>query len=186
MKKLLFVLLAAFTLQAQAATYKIDTEGAHAFVQFKIKHLGYSWLLGEFTKFDGTFDYYRKTPEKSSIQVTIDTTSLDSNHAERDKHLRGEDFLDVKKYPTATFKSTSVAMDGDKGVLKGDLTLHGVTKNISIDITKIGEGPDPWGGYRLGFEGTTTLAIEDYGIKNVLGPASANLQMNLFIEGIKQ
>ena len=94
------------SLKAHAADYKIDTEGAHAFIQFRIKHLGYSWLYGRFDKFDGSFVYDAKSPEKSSIAVTINMASLDSAHAERDKHLRGEKFFDVKKYPTATFKST--------------------------------------------------------------------------------
>ena len=115
MKKLLLstAVSGAMLLSASAvnaADYVIDTQGAHAFVNFKIKHLGYSWLHGRFNTFDGTFSYDAKTPNASQITVNIDTTSLDSNHAERDKHLRGKDFLNVSKYPTATFKSTSVKL----------------------------------------------------------------------------
>jgi polyisoprenoid-binding protein YceI len=191
MKKILlaslFTLSTALTSVAQAADYKIDVEGAHAFVQFKIKHLGYSWLLGRFNDFDGDFSYDAKAPEKSSISVNIDTTSLDSNHAERDKHLKGSDFLNVSKFPTATFKSTKFEpKDENTATVTGTFTLHGVTKNISFDVNKIGEGKDPWGGYRVGFEGKTTLKLADYGITYNLGPASANVEIGLFIEGIRK
>ena len=105
MKKLLLgtALSAALfsTANANAADYVIDTDGAHAFVTFKIKHLGYSWLLGRFNTFDGGFSYDAAAPEKSEIEVVIDTASLDSNHADRDKHLKGSDFLDVNKFPKA-------------------------------------------------------------------------------------
>jgi len=172
---------------SQAATYKIDTQGAHAFIQFKIQHLGYSWLLGRFNTFDGQFEYDTKAPEKSAIEVTIDTTSLDSNHAERDKHLKGSDFLDVSKFPQSTFKSTGFKSTGaGEGVLTGDFTLHGVTKSISFPVKMIGEGKDPWGGYRAGFEGKTTLKLSDYGIDYNLGPASTTVEIGLFIEGIRQ
>lgn len=190
MKRLIVKAVAASTVMlaahVNAASYKVDVEGAHAFVQFKIKHLGYSWLLGRFNTFDGNFEYDAKAPEKSSIEVTIQTASIDSNHAERDKHLRGSDFLDVKKYPTATFKSTSFKPSETGGTVSGQLTFHGVTKAISFPVNKIGEGADPWGGYRVGFEGKTSLKLEDYGIKNILGPASANVDLELYIEGIRQ
>lgn len=183
------LLVAGLALPSHAATYKIDTEGAHAFVQFKIKHLGYSWLLGRFNTFEGSFVYDDKAPNKSSVNVTIDTASVDSNHAERDKHLRSKDFLDVKKFPQAVFKSTSFTVDKDdktEADLVGELTLHGVTRSITIEVDKIGEGADPWGGHRVGFEGEVTLKLEDFGIKNVLGPASAEFEMELYVEGIRQ
>lgn len=191
MKKLLLALgmTAAATLAplSQAATYDIDTKGAHAFVQFKIKHLGYSWLLGRFNTFDGQFEYDAAAPEKSSIQVEIDTTSIDSNHAERDKHLKGSDFLNVSKFPKSTFKSTSFkAISDTEAEVTGDFTLHGVTKSITFPVTKIGEGKDPWGGYRVGFEGKTTLKLSDYGITYNLGPASTHVEIGLYIEGIRQ
>ncbi|MBH0056543.1 YceI family protein [Pseudoalteromonas sp. SWXJZ94C] len=172
---------------ANAADYVIDTKGAHAFVNFKIKHLGYSWLHGRFNTFDGKFSYDAKNPDASKIMVNIDTTSLDSNHAERDKHLRGKEFLNVDKFPTASFKSTSVKFnDEDSGKVTGDFTLHGVTKTITFDIDKVGEGKDPWGGYRVGFEGETSLKLADYGIDYNLGPASTHVDIGLFIEGIRQ
>ncbi|WP_281645855.1 YceI family protein [Parendozoicomonas sp. Alg238-R29] len=173
---------------ANAADYVIDTEGAHAFVQFKIKHLGYSWLVGRFNTFEGGFSYNADKPEDSTINVTIQTASIDSNHAERDKHLRGEDFLDVDEFPEATFASTGFTPDEDglSGTLEGTLTLHGVTKTITFPVKKIGEGDDPWGGYRAGFEGQTTLKLADYGITYNLGPASTEVQLDLLIEGIRK
>ncbi|MEE2651853.1 MAG: YceI family protein, partial [Pseudomonadota bacterium] len=166
---------------------KIDTAGAHAFIQFKIKHLGYSWLHGRFDDFEGRFSYDPKKPEDSDVTVVIDTASVNSNHAERDKHLRGKDFLHVEKYPQARFESTAFIPKGNgKAELKGQLTLHGVTREISIDVTEIGGGKDPWGGYRQGFTGTTEFALKDFGIDFDLGPASRTVQMTLDIEGIAQ
>jgi polyisoprenoid-binding protein YceI len=168
-----------------AADYTIDTKGAHAFINFKFKHLGYSWLTGTFKTFSGDFKWDAEKPEKSSINVDIDVTSLDSNHAERDKHVRSDDFLDVKKYPTAKFVSTSVKSKADGALaIKGNLTLHGVTKEIALDAKPIGEGKDPWGGYRAGFEGTVTLNTEDFGMP---GFAPTNeVHMELLIEGVRK
>jgi len=170
----------------QAATYAIDNKGAHAFIQFKIQHLGYSWLLGRFNTFEGSFNYDEKQPNKSSIQVTIDTASVDSNHALRDKHLRSKDFLLVDRYPQAKFVSTSFQEKGKEITLKGKFTLHGVTKDIVIKGRHIGAGKDPWGGYRMGFEGTTSIKLKDYDFLMDLGPASQDVQLYFSIEGIRQ
>ena len=172
---------------AEVEKYVIDTEGAHAFVQFRIQHLGYSWLYGRFNDFGGELTYDTENPENASVQVTIDTASLDSNHAERDKHLRGEDFLEVDKFPEARFQSTSYAPTGkNTATLTGDLTLHGVTKPVTIEVEQIGAGPDPWGGYRRGFQGATTIALKDFGIDYDLGPASQEVELILSVEGIRQ
>lgn len=172
---------------APAADYVIDTEKAHAFVQFRIQHLGFSWLYGRFNSFDGTFSYDPQNAAANKAAVNIDVASIDSNHAERDKHLRSADFLDVEKFPQARFVSTSYQDKGDgKGVLSGNLTLHGVTKPVTISVERIGEGKDPWGGYRAGFYGTTTLTLADFGITRDLGPASQTLELMLSVEGIRQ
>ena len=179
---LLIAGLLGVTVTAQAADYIFDKKGAHQFIQFRVQHLGYSWLYGRFNDFDGTFTYDADKPKDTKVSVTIDTTSVDSNHAERDKHLRSDDFLNVAKFPEATFESTS--FDGEK--LKGNLTLMGVTKPLEIAIEKIGEGKDPWGGYRAGFEGRVTFAMADFGVKKSLGPKSANVEMILTVEGLRQ
>lgn len=184
---LLLTLLGMGQAVAAPEKYVIDTEGAHAFIQFKIQHLGYSWLYGRFDKFSGELMLDEENPENSSIKVTVDTASLDSNHAERDKHLRSDEILNVKKYPTAEFVSTSVEKTGEKtGLLKGKLTLHGVTRDVEIPIAHVGGGKDPWGGYRHGFTGNVTLKLKDYGIDYDLGPASTEVELLLDIETIKQ
>ena len=182
-------LAGALVLPAQllAEQYVIDTKGAHASIQFRIQHLGYSWLNGRFNTFSGSFEYDEKNPDKASIQVEIETASIDSNHAERDKHLRDKDFLHVEKFPKARFESTAFREKGDgTAVLTGNLTLHGVTKPVTIDVEHIGHGPDPWGGYRRGFEGTTRFALADYGIDYNLGPKSKEVELTLSVEGVRQ
>ena len=170
-----------------ADDYVIDKQGMHASIQFKISHLGYSWLWGRFNDFDGTFSYDAKNKAASKVSVTVKTKSVDSNHAERDKHLRGSDLLDVATYPEAKFVSTSYTEGTDgKAKLTGNLTLHGVTKEVELDVTKIAEGKDPWGGYRSGFEAVTTIKLKDYNINMNLGPASASLELIIALEGVKK
>ena len=173
--------------QVMAADYAIDKQGQHAFVNFKISHLGYSWLYGTFKDFDGSFSFDAAKPEASKVSVTLNTASVDTNHAERDKHLRSGDFLNVSKHPQATFTSTAVKSTGEGSAdITGDLTLNGVTKPVVIAAKFIGEGTDPWGGYRAGFEGSTTLKLKDFGITKDLGPASETVELILSVEGIRK
>jgi polyisoprenoid-binding protein YceI len=177
----------AISTAAMAADYVIDMKNAHASINFRIKHLGFSWIVGRFDKFSGTFSYDDKNPDASKVKIEIDTTSVDTNHAERDKHLRGADLLDTEMFPTATFESTSVKASGpDKAAITGKLTLHGVTKDVTIDAQRVGGGKDPWGGYRDGFTGTTTLKLADFGIVRDLGPFSKEVELTLDVEGVKQ
>ncbi len=182
-------LTAAIVLPSQsfAEKYLIDTKNAHAFIQFRIQHLGYSWLSGRFNTFGGSFEYDEKNPGAASVKVEIDTASIDSNHAERDKHLRGKDFLHVDKFPKAKLESTAFkGQDDGTAVLEGKLTLHGETRPVTIAVQHIGHGSDPWGGYRRGFEGTTRIALADYGIQYNLGPKSKELELTLSVEGVRQ
>lgn len=172
-----------------AEDYVVDTEGMHAFVQFRVKHLGYSWLYGRFDDFSGKFTYDAKNPEKNSATVTIEVASVNTNHAERNKHIRGTDFLDVEKYPEAKFVSTHYEKTGEStGDLTGNLTLHGKTNPVTIAVTHIGGGKDPWGGYRNGFEGRATIEPADFGIPMAekLGPVSAKVELILSVEGVRQ
>lgn len=181
--------IGVMSLPVLADTFEIDTKGAHASINFAVKHLGYSWLTGRFDTFSGEFTYDPAKPEASTINVTIDTTSVNSNHAERDKHLRSPDFLNVEKFPKATFVSKQIKVDGDdkdEFDIIGDLTLNGVTKSITIEVDKVGEGKDPWGGYRAGFEGETEINMKDFNIKMDLGPASQTVKLELHVEGIKK
>ena len=147
-----------------AADYAIDKKGQHAFVTFKASHLGYSYIIGRFNDFDGSFTHDASNPSASKVNVVIQAASIDTNHAERDKHLRSADFFDVAKYPTITFDSTGYVAGANGDMLKGTLSMHGVTKDIEIAVSQIGEGKDPWGGYRNGFEGNIVLKAADYGM----------------------
>lgn len=181
------LLLCLSSANLMAAEYTIDKAGMHASITFKISHLGFSWVWGRFNDFEGDFSYDKNNPSASKISVMIKPASIDSNHAERDKHLRGEDFLDVDKYPEASFVSTSFAMNEDgSGELKGDFTLREVTRPITIEVARIGEGNDPWGGYRAGFEGKTRIALADYGILKNLGPTAKELDLFFVVEGVRK
>ncbi|MDX1457441.1 MAG: YceI family protein [Marinobacter sp.] len=171
-----------------SGTYAFDKEGQHQFVMFKISHLGYSWLYGRFNDFEGQFSYDAENPADSTVNVTIETGSVDSNHGERDKHLRSEDFLFVDEFPQATFESKRIIVDedGDEADIVGDLTLRGVTREITLEAELIGHGEDPWGGYRMGFEAETELKLADFGIPMNLGPASETVEMIISIEGVRQ
>lgn len=187
-KKLFFApVLAGLTLlvsPVHAADYNVDTKGAHAAITFKFKHLGISWLTGEFTDFDGTFSFDADDPEASNVNINIRTASIDSNHAERDRHIRSDDFLDTDKFPDASFTSTKIAENSDGTLaVTGNLTLHGMTNEITIQASKTGEGKDPWGGYRVGLEGTTTLDTMAFGMKF---PPTNEVIMNLYLEGIRK
>jgi polyisoprenoid-binding protein YceI len=181
------LLASGLTSKANAADYTVDYKGAHASVNFKIKHLGYSWLTGRFDKFSGSFSYDAADVSSAKIEVLIDTSSLNSNHAERDKHVRSDDFLDVDNFGSAKFISSKIT-DKCQGKLeiKGMLTLHGIEKEITIDAVKVGEGKDPWGGYRVGFSGTTIIGLADFGIPATLGPASTHVELELHIEGVRK
>lgn len=188
MKKLfLFLTLSFSPLLLQAADYQIDVKGQHAFVQFKIQHLGYSWLYGRFDTFDGQFSYNENAPEKSSIEMTVQTDSVNSNHAERDKHLRSDDFLNVAAHPTAQFVSKSFSPAGDgNGTMIGDLTINGVAHEVELDVQFVGAGDDPWGGHRRGYEASTEISLEDFKIKKSLGPKSDTLKLSVSVEGVKK
>lgn len=189
MKRLLlgsaFSAALAMPMFVNAADYTIDTSGAHASVNFKVSHLGYSFIQGRFNKFDGSFSFDPENIGASKVTVNVDTYSLDSNHAERDKHIKSSDFIDASKFSTAKFISTKVTPKADNELaITGNLTLHGITKTITIDANFIGEGKDPWGGYRAGFQGTTRLQLADFAIQ-VMGPASY-VDMDLHVEGIRK
>jgi polyisoprenoid-binding protein YceI len=175
----------AITFPVAAEEYKIDD--AHSFIQFRIQHLGFSWLYGRFNTLEGSYSYDETDPGSAKAKVSIDVASIDTNHAERDKHLRSGDFFAVKKHPKATFVGTGYKATGkDKGVLTGNLTLRGITKPVTIEVTHIGAGDDPWGGYRRGFHGVTTLTLADFGIPYDLGPSARTAELMLTIEGIRQ
>jgi polyisoprenoid-binding protein YceI len=150
---------------AGASTWQVDPN--HSSAQFAVRHLGLSTVRGAFTKVTGKADLDDKDVTKSSVEVTIDTNSVDTRVPNRDNDLRSDHFFDVAKYPTITFKSKKVEQVAP-GKLKitGDLTIHGTTKEVVLDV----DGPtapvkDPWGNQRIAASATTKINRQDYGVK---------------------
>jgi polyisoprenoid-binding protein YceI len=173
--------VAAFRAMAQTETWYLDPP--HSAAQFSVRHLGISTVRGTFTKVGGVVV---DSPDlgKASVDVTIDASSVDSRVEMRDKDLRSDHFLDVAKYPTITFKSKRVEAAGS-GKLKvtGDLTLHGVTKEVVLDV----DGPtppikDPWGHPRRGVSATTTISRADYGMTSMPGAIGDQVVIQLDVE----
>jgi len=158
------VIALALPVVASASTWSIDPD--HSNVGFKVRHLMVSNVKGNFEKFSGTVDLNDKDITKSKVEVSIDTNSINTNVQKRDDHLRSADFFDVAKYPAMTFVSKKVAKAGkDKLKVTGDLTLHGVTRQVVLDV----EGPskeskDPWGNIRKGATATTKINRKDFGL----------------------
>jgi polyisoprenoid-binding protein YceI len=156
-------LLAAATLPVQAAdVFTIDK--AHSEASFRIRHL-VSKVSGRFTDFSGTITADAAKPEASSVAFTIQTTSIDTANAQRDQHLRTPDFFDAAKFPTIEFKSHKVTPTSkDHYDVTGTLTMHGVSREVTLPVTFLGLAKDPWGNERAGFELSTTLNRKEYAI----------------------
>jgi polyisoprenoid-binding protein YceI len=152
--------LAALPLRAE--TFAIDPN--HSEVSFQIRHL-VSHVRGRFNDFSGAVQMDPKNLAASSVEFHIKATSIDTNQPDRDKHLRSGDFFDVEKFPEITFKSKSIAAAGkDKYNVTGTLTMHGVSKEITLPVSYLGQVKDPFGNTRAGFETETTLDRKEYGI----------------------
>ena len=149
---------------AQSSTWTIDP--AHSSVNFEIIHMGVSHVHGAFGNVKGTITLNEKDIARSSVAATIDTTTVSTGVAQRDTHLKSADFLDVEKFPTLTFKSTSIESTGGGNYdVIGDLTIHGVTKSVTLAIEDVSEpSKDPWGNHRLGLSGSTRINRKDFGI----------------------
>ena len=154
--------LAAASPALAAETYSFDK--AHTTVGFQVRHIVTN-VGGKFNDFAGTIQVDRAKPESSSVEFTIQAASINTNEPKRDEHLRSADFFDVATHPTLTFKSTSIEADGkDSWLVTGDLTMRGVTKQVTLPVTFLGEGKDPWGNEKMGFETAITVNRKDYGI----------------------
>lgn len=149
---------------AFASTWTIDPD--HSNIGFKVKHLMVANVKGSFEKHTGTVEINDKDITKSKVEVSIDTNSINTNVQKRDEHLRSADFFDVAKYPTMTFVSKKVAKAGkDRLKVTGDLTLHGVTRQVVLDVEPISkESKDPWGNIRRGTTATTKIDRKDFGL----------------------
>ena len=146
----------------KTTTYNIDK--AHSEVPFQVRHL-LTKVRGRFSNFEGAIQYDEEHPENSSVDVTIQATSIDTSEKDRDTHLRSADFFEVEKFQTLTFRSGSIARKGaNQFDLAGDMTIHGVTRPVTFDVEFLGKAKDPWGNERLAFEAETTVNRKDYGL----------------------
>jgi len=176
------------TARAEVETYMIDK--IHSMANFKIRHL-FSKVSGTFSDVTGTIWLDRGNLEASRVDATINVYSVDTNHEKRDTHLLSQDFFHVEKYPIMRFVNTSVEVTNEnEGVMSGELTIHGVKRSVKMPFKILGFGPDPWGGYRSGFEASTVLKRSDYGIDYGLGQKGGGavgdeVEINILIEGIK-
>lgn len=168
-----------------AGSYIIDP--THSSVLFSVSHLGYSQTTGRFNKLSGNIEWNPAEPEKTSLNLTIKTASVDSNLPDRDAHLRNPDYFNADVFPEITYKTTSVKkIDDDTYEFTGDVTLLGVTKPLTTQVDFIGAGTDPWGGYRVG--GTTRFTIKrsDFGMSYGAPAVGDEVSLVVDIEGIRQ
>jgi polyisoprenoid-binding protein YceI len=146
----------------QVRTFVIDK--AHSEATFQVRHL-ITKVRGRFTDFSGTIQYDADHPEQSAVEFTVQAASIDTSEPDRDKHLRSADFFEAEKYPTIAFRSTRVRPAGDDRFdVTGQLTLHDVTKEVTLPVTFLGFAKDPWGKERAGFELETKLNRKDFGL----------------------
>lgn len=144
-----------------AGTWKIDP--VHSDVSFVVRHLMVSKVRGHFDTFEGEI-VATADPLQSSATATIDLTSINTGNEQRDNHIRSADFFEVEKYPTMTYRSTGIQAHGDKYLVDGELTLHGETRPVQLEVELNGVGPDPYGGTRAGFSATGEINRRDFGI----------------------
>jgi len=145
-----------------AKTYAIDP--SHTTAEFIVRHLMISKVRGRFTGITGTIDVPEGTNVPASVDVTIETASIDTREEQRDGHLKSADFFEAEKYPQITFKSTGVDGSGDAFKVRGDLTIHGVTREVVLDTTFEGRTTDPYGNDRIGYEAHTKINRKDFGL----------------------
>ncbi len=147
------------------ATNRWDIDVGHSAIHFWVRHMVISKVHGRFARWSGAIELDPQDLSRSSVEVKIDAASIDTQVADRDAHLRSPDFLDVAKYPELTFRSRRVEKGGGSGLrITGDLTLHGVTREVTLEAEFAGTGKDPWGNERAGFSAKTSLDRKDYGL----------------------
>ncbi len=144
-------------------SWKFDP--THSNVGFSARHLMVAKVRGHFASWSGTLEIDEENPAASKVDVSIDAASIDTKEADRDKHLKSPDFLEVEKFPHITFKSTKVERKSKTDlVVTGDLTIRDTTRSVTLDVEYAGRAKDPWGGERVGFSATTSINRKDYGL----------------------
>jgi polyisoprenoid-binding protein YceI len=152
------------TTQAPAGTTTWKIDPSHSSVEFAVKHLMISTVKGRFADIEGTVHIVDGAPSRSSVTATLKAASIDTRTGQRDDHLRSADFLDAVNFPEITFQSTRVSGDASEFTVTGNLTIRGVTKEITLQAQNEGAGKDPWGGERIGFSATTKLDRRAFGL----------------------
>lgn len=176
--------LCAMALSAQAQTYRVDP--VHASVVFRVKHLETSYFYGLFKQVEGEFTI-SDDPSKVSVDITVQAGSVDTNNPGRDKHVKGPDFFSVGEFPTITFKSTKVAKGEDgKLAVTGNLTLHGQTKEITVQVEVTGQGTDMKGREIAGAETTFTVKRSDFGMTKLIPAVGDEIKLMVAVEGVKK
>jgi len=160
----------AAPVQAKPENLTVDTD--HTFITFKISHIGFAWIPGIFTSFSGDVSYDPEKPADSKVSFTVQVPSLTTFHAERDKHLKSDDFLTAEKHGTATFVSTAYEPTGTNTAnLRGDLTIKGVTKPVTFKVKELAGKKDPWGNFRRGWEAEADVKLADFELNDFNGAA---------------
>lgn len=168
---------------AAAEAYNIDS--SHSFVMFRVNHLGLGMAYGQFRDIAGSMVYDADQPANSSISIKIDAASIDTNNADRDKHLRGSDFFSVKEFPEITFTSTKIEAAGDKNyTITGKLNMHGVEKEVTARGKLIGAGKDPWGNTRVGLEAEFKVNRMDFGVDYMPDGLGKEVEVVIAVEGV--
>lgn len=158
------LVLTAVSSASWAANYKLDE--SHTQVGFKIKHLVISTVSGRFNKFNGAFEFDSKSGEIKNLNVDIEASSIDTNEPDRDKHLKSADFFDIEKHPKLIFVSKKTITESGKPTkLEGELTIHGIKKNVTLELDYKGSTTDPWGNDRIAFDASTKVNRKDFGLK---------------------
>lgn len=141
-----------------------NIDPSHSSVHFTVRHMVISKVRGSFERYQGSVAFDEANPEASQVSVQIETASIQTHEAKRDAHLRSPDFFDVEKFPSLTFESTKVAKGGQGYLVTGKLSLHGVSKDVVLDVEMLGKGKDPWGQERIAFQGKASLNRKDFGL----------------------
>ena len=170
-----------------------DFDLSHSSINFHVRHLMVSKVHGRFASWSGTLELDEQDLTKSRLEVTIDASSIDTKDGKRDDHLRSADFFDVAKYPSLTFVSKEIKRAGDERYLvAGDLTIHGITKPVTLEVEGGSVVKDPWGGTRTGFSASTTISRKEFGLNwNVALEAGGflvgdKIEISLEIEAVKK
>jgi polyisoprenoid-binding protein YceI len=174
------------SVSAQPVTYRVDP--VHSFVLFRVKHMNTAYAYGRFNSFSGTIVVNEQDPSKSSVEFEIDANSIDTGNSQRDDHLRSPDFFNVRQYPKITFKSTSIRrINANTFEVKGNLTMRGTTRPLTVRVTYVGKGRNPRGQEIIGFETTFTIKRSEFGVSYGLnGGLSDEVRVTIAVEAVRQ